>query len=198
LPPPRGWRKGGNTIENDRRATGAMRLESVGTSDVTVPGFRLKVSRRILQPLVGALLRGARRAVQPPGGAPVAEAWTLPPPPTTHPAPDATPEATLVITSRDDRGHSFQVGRQPVTLGSGQTCAIGLSAAPGVAAEHARIWWRDGRLMLHHLAPGQLTTAVGGRSVTWAVLEHGDEVWIGPHKLSVSTAPAKEVSSKSV
>ncbi len=129
---------------------------------------------------------------------PVREEWTVLPPPTTHAAAEATPEAALVITSREDHGHSFQVGRQPVTIGSGQNCAIGLPAAPGVAAEHARIWWRDGRLMLHHLAPGQQTTAIGGRRVGWAVLDHGDEVCIGPYTLKVSVTPAREVSSKSV
>jgi len=165
-------------------------------------GGVLRGAKRLAQLLVGVLLRCAKRLVQPSVGAPVPvpEGWTLPQPPTAHPAAEATPEATLVITSGylsgQDQGHSFQVGRQPVTIGSGETCAIRLSATPEVAAEHARIWWRDGRLMLHYLATGQQPIVVGGkRIIDWVALQDGDEIRIGPYTLSVSTTPAREVSS---
>jgi predicted component of type VI protein secretion system len=36
--------------------------------------------------------------------------------------------------------------------------------------------------MLHHVAPGQVTT-LAGKSVVWAAVEDGDEVSIGPYVL---------------
>jgi hypothetical protein len=44
------------------------------------------------------------------------------------------------------------------------------------------MWWRDGRLMLHHIAPGHVTT-LAGQSVVWAAVEDGDEVSVGPYVL---------------
>jgi VWFA-related protein len=102
--------------------------------------------------------------------------------PSSHAAPSSTCKAGIVIISGPDRGRSFKVGELPVTVGSGDACAIHLSAAAGVGAEHARIWWRDGRLMLHHIAP-RLRTMLAGKTIVWAALENGDEVAIGPHVL---------------
>ncbi len=98
-------------------------------------------------------------------------------------------EATILITSGLDQGRSFQVGGQPVTIGSGESCGIRLPAAPGFAAEHARLWWRDGQRMLHHLAPDQ-TTIVAGREIIWTSLQDGDEASIGPYLLRITNAPA--------
>lgn len=99
-----------------------------------------------------------------------------------HGVPDALSNATVVITSGPDEGRSFDIGEQPVTIGSGPTCTIRLSEVPGVAREHARVWWRDGRLMLHHIARGQ-ATSLSGRTVSWAILDEGDDVSIGPYVL---------------
>jgi hypothetical protein len=44
------------------------------------------------------------------------------------------------------------------------------------------MWWRDGRLMLHHIAPGHVTT-LAGESIMWAAVEDGDEVGVGPYVL---------------
>ena len=94
-----------------------------------------------------------------------------------------------MITSGVDQDLSFQVGGQPVTIGWGENCAIRLPAAPGFAAEHARLWWRDGQRMLHHLAPGQ-ETIVAGKQIIWTSLQDGDEASIGPYSMRISTAPA--------
>ena len=47
------------------------------------------------------------------------------------------------------------------------------------------MWWRDGRLMLHHLAPSQVTI-VSGRHIIWTTLEDGDEAAIGPYLLRIA------------
>lgn len=76
----------------------------------------------------------------------------------------------------------FQVGNAPVVIGWGEGCGIRFAKAPDVAAEHARVWLRDGRLMIHHIASGQ-TTAVADQPVTWASLSKDDEISIGPYSL---------------
>jgi VWFA-related protein len=74
----------------------------------------------------------------------------------------------------------FEIGRQPATIGSSAHCEVVLPAAPGLAAEHARAWLRDGRIMVHHLAAGY-QTAVAGQSVEWASLAAGDQCAVGPY-----------------
>ena len=84
-----------------------------------------------------------------------------------------------------DEDRSYQVNGEPVTIGSGPRCDIKLLAAPGVLPEHARMWWRDGRLMLHHLAPSQVTI-VSGKHILWTALNDGDEAAIGPYLLRIA------------
>lgn len=76
----------------------------------------------------------------------------------------------------------FQVGNAPVLIGWGEGCGIRFARSPDVAAEHARVWLRDGRLMIHHLASGQ-KTVVADKPVTWASLSKNDEITIGPYGL---------------
>ena len=99
--------------------------------------------------------------------------------------------ATVLITSGQFRGPSFQVGEQPLIIGSGDACDILLPDAEGVAEEHLRIWRRDGRLMLHHLAPG-VETIVAGNAVDWASLGDGEEAWFGPFLLRFSIAAPQQ------
>lgn len=94
-------------------------------------------------------------------------------------------QATVLVTSALDEDRSYQVVGEPATIGSGPRCDIRLPAAPGVFPEHARLWWRDGRLMLHHLAPGQVTI-VSGRHIIWTTLGDGDEAAIGPYLLHIA------------
>jgi VWFA-related protein len=79
---------------------------------------------------------------------------------------------------------SFEIGQQPVTIGSGPNCQVKLEPVAGLAESHARCWLREGTLMLHHLSPGH-ETLIGGNKVTWVSLARGDEVQIGPYKLRV-------------
>jgi len=100
----------------------------------------------------------------------------------TYQAPDAPSKAVAVVASGPGQCSRFELGEQPVTIGSGNDCAIRLPAAPGLAERHVRMWWRDGRLMLHHIAPGHVTT-LAGKSIMWAAVEDGDEVGVGPYVL---------------
>ena len=156
-------------------------------------------AKRLLQLLVGGVLWGPRRLrlllVRESLGE--VEALVVSPLPNVRSAGEMTPGATVVVTSGQDQGHLFELEEQPATIGSGEACAIRLPAAPGVAAEHARISWKDrqhSRLRLHHLARGQ-TTTVAGKSVSvgFIVLEDGDEVRIGPHVLGISITPARSL-----
>lgn len=108
----------------------------------------------------------------------------------TYEVPDAPSKATVVITSGPSEDLRFELGEEPVTIGSGNRCAIRLPAAPGLAEQHARMWWRDGRLMLHHIASGHVTT-LAGKSVVWAAVEDGDEVSVGPYVLRCLTPQGK-------
>lgn len=74
----------------------------------------------------------------------------------------------------------------PVTVGSGSTCTLRLPPTAGVAAEHARVWQRDGRPMLHHLAAG-VETRVNGVPSEWASLKDGDQIEIGEHVIRYRT-----------
>jgi predicted component of type VI protein secretion system len=86
------------------------------------------------------------------------------------------------------------VSEKPVTIGTSENCDIRLPAAAGIAEEHARLWWRDGRLMLHHIAPN-LVTLVGSREILWTSLEDGDEAAIGPYTLRISVG-RQEIQTK--
>ncbi len=110
------------------------------------------------------------------------------PPPTGEPvislpSPERSPtRAILTVVEGPNgwKGRSFEVGEVPLTLGSRPSCAIRLPDEPGLAGEHVRVWARDGKVMLHHLARGA-TTSVRGTPITWASVTAGDEVAVGPY-----------------
>jgi uncharacterized protein YegL len=89
----------------------------------------------------------------------------------------------LRVTSGPAAGAHFELAEAPATIGSGDGCVVRLPAADGIAAEHARLWWRDGKPMLHHIADGY-ETRVNGRTIDWASLDVGYEVEIGSVVLS--------------
>jgi hypothetical protein len=92
---------------------------------------------------------------------------------------DLPPAAgVLRITSGPASGARFDLAEAPATIGSSTECVVRLPAGEGVAAEHARLWWRDGKPMLHHIADGY-ETRVNGRTIDWASLDVGYEVEIG-------------------
>ena len=93
-------------------------------------------------------------------------------------------EAAVRVTSGLNESRLFQMSEKPVTIGTAESCEIRLPATVGIAEEHARLWWRDGRLMLHHIAPHSVTF-VGSKEVTWTSLGNGDEIAIGPYTLRI-------------
>lgn len=89
------------------------------------------------------------------------------------------PEARALLLVN---GRTYEVTDEtgPFAAGSSGECLLQLPAGPGVQALHARLWWRDGRLMVHSLAPGG-QTLVNGNPVEWVSLSDGDQLTIGPH-----------------
>jgi hypothetical protein len=100
-------------------------------------------------------------------------------------SPRFDPTGAVLTVTGPEYIRSFQLGDQPGTLGAAPSSNIPLPAAPGVAQEHARFWWRDRKLMLHHLATGQ-ETIVNGKHIVWTSIEDGDEFWIGPYLVQMS------------
>jgi hypothetical protein len=108
-------------------------------------------------------------------------------------------QATLVIIDGPDdwKGRRFDVSETPLTLGTRPDCGIRLPEAPGIAGEHLRLWARDGKVMLHHLARG-MTTSVAGNSITWASLAPGDELHVGPYVFRyISSRPSEADAPRS-
>jgi hypothetical protein len=72
-------------------------------------------------------------------------------------------------------------------VGSGPDCAIQIPEEQlradrlGATGAQARVWMRDGRLVVHHLAPSPNET--GGAPATWTTLEPGDEAQVGDYLL---------------
>jgi hypothetical protein len=80
------------------------------------------------------------------------------------------PSARALITMR------------PMTLGSAADSDVVLTGQ-GVGAHHLRLWWRDGRLMLHHLDRSR-RTLVNGQPAEWVALQPGDRIALGDYELS--------------
>jgi hypothetical protein len=80
------------------------------------------------------------------------------------------------------RGDALDLGVEPIVIGSSRReCTILLPEHPDVAPVHARIWYRDGKYTLVHAGGFRRHTSVGGEWIERCVLEHGDEVQMGPH-----------------
>jgi len=114
-----------------------------------------------------------------------------------EPAPAVTPlGAWLEIGG----GRKLPLPHKPVTIGADAACEVVLQG-DAVAPSHARIWYRDGRFLFHRLdRPREVK--VSGRPLDWAVLESGDVIEIGEHKLifrepGTADAPAPQVANAS-
>ncbi len=71
----------------------------------------------------------------------------------------------------------------PAVVGSSsRVSTILLPGTADVAPEHARIWLRSGKYVLHHTAGPARKTLVGGREADWVTLEPGDEVQFGRYR----------------
>ncbi len=100
------------------------------------------------------------------------------------------PIARLVIRAGPHAGSTFIVTDRPISLGADPHCDVILKAqGDGVAPLHARIWCREGRFMIHQIADCE-KIVVSGQSLLWGILEDGDELCIGDHRLTFElTAP---------
>lgn len=83
------------------------------------------------------------------------------------------------VTSGPRKGEAFAVGASPVSIGAGHRCRILLKDEPGaeeIASEHARVWIREGHLMVHEVRRMTDTGSIGG---TWEILKPDDTFSIG-------------------
>jgi hypothetical protein len=95
------------------------------------------------------------------------------------PLPSSPPVvASLARLTLGGRDLDISEEQGPFTAGSSEDCLLRLPQGGDIAPVHARFWWRDGRLMLHHVAPG-FETRVNGDPVEWVSLASGDHVDIG-------------------
>ncbi|HLF07817.1 MAG TPA: VWA domain-containing protein [Dehalococcoidia bacterium] len=98
--------------------------------------------------------------------------------------PDVRSEAPAawlqLITSSSDQQYSL--GEEPVTIGYSSDCAIRLPNGAAGRTERVRVWRREGHYILHNLSRNG-SVSVAGRPAVWAVLEHGDEIQLGPCRL---------------
>ena len=85
---------------------------------------------------------------------------------------DAT-ESEAWLQGPDDA--RVAVGETPVTIGYTTDCSIVLPSSGGAREGRVRVWLRDGSYMLHNLSPRLGSVSVGGRPVTWVVLDDGDD-----------------------
>lgn len=116
---------------------------------------------------------------------------TLPRPATGETASQPTAAiARLIICGGPHSGSTFIVTDRPVSLGADPQCDVILeSQGDNVAPLHARIWYREGRFMIHQIADRE-KVQVGGRPLAWGVLEDGDELRIGHHQLTFEEIPS--------
>ena len=66
----------------------------------------------------------------------------------------------------------MEVGETPITVGSDPDCDLHIPESDDVAPAHGRFWFRDGRLMFHHLAAAY-QSRIDGKLVQWASLRDG-------------------------
>ncbi len=130
----------------------------------------------------------------------------------TVPPPAAEPVVRAVGTLRVLRGVE-EVLAVPLadggvyTIGTAPHCRVALPGSAEVAAEHARITVRRGRVRFHHLTETG-RSLINGQPSTWVVLEPGDEIRIGPyvcrylaaheHEMEPAARPALQESAPAV
>jgi hypothetical protein len=109
------------------------------------------------------------------------EPWESPP--GELPTLSDEPLGRLIVAAGPRQGDTLEVGSRPRRIGSSPRCDLVLASEDGsIAAEEARVWVSEGRLMYHKLT--RLTTfASDGPVGGWSVLQNGDEILVGPHRL---------------
>lgn len=133
------------------------------------------------------VLRARRQRKLPPAVAQIASVRRVPavvPPPEPDPVlePEVVeePKGILISRSMPDLGAEYVVGSSPVSIGSGERCAVRVPDR-GMSGVEARVWVRAGQLMLHRVTS---LNALANDGVTggWTILEPGDTFQIGPHE----------------
>jgi len=104
-------------------------------------------------------------------------------PPSELPTLSDEPLGRLVVAAGPRQGETLEVGARPRRLGSSPRCDLVLENEDGsIAPEEARVWVSEERLMYHKLT--RLTTfASDGPVGGWFILQHGDEIQVGPYRL---------------
>jgi VWFA-related protein len=108
------------------------------------------------------------------------------------------PSGKLIVVSGPNAGQEFIVGTKPISIGSAGWCAIVLPDEDGhIGPEEARAWVHKDKLMFHKLTRLSMLASEG---VTggWFVLQHGDEVTIGPYKLIFQLLPQQSAEEEAV
>jgi VWFA-related protein len=99
-----------------------------------------------------------------------------------HPRPvKEEARGQLLAVGGPIQGEAFALGANPVSIGSGSRCRIRLEEVVDgaeIPSEYARVWIRDGKLMVHELRRLTAVGSVGGR---WEILTHGDMFSLGPY-----------------
>jgi hypothetical protein len=104
--------------------------------------------------------------------------------------------ARLVISDGPHADSTFILTDRPISLGADPRCDVILEAqGDDVAPLHARIWYREGRFMIHQIADCE-KILVGARPLTWGILEDGDELRISRHRLTFELTQANEVANR--
>ncbi|MCH8993804.1 MAG: VWA domain-containing protein [Chloroflexi bacterium] len=101
------------------------------------------------------------------------------------PPPPAAPKELLGhlhVTGGPGAGETYSIGGSPVSIGSGHRCLIRLSERPDdeheIASEQARVWIRDGQLMVHQV---RRLTEAGATGGGWEILTPGEAFSVGPY-----------------
>ena len=159
-------------------------------SSVIVPAWRHLSDRLSSQPspaqaatLSADLDSAVAERLSPIGTVPLPLATELAPPPTERDQ-ERAPLASLVIQDGTDAGAAFILTDRPISLGADSQCDVILETlADEIAPVHVRIWHRERRFMIHRIANNGIVL-VNGRPITWGVLEDGDELRIGQHRMT--------------
>ncbi|HXK32782.1 MAG TPA: VWA domain-containing protein [Dehalococcoidia bacterium] len=100
------------------------------------------------------------------------------------------PLGVLISCAGSDLGSEYVVGPRPVSIGSSRACGVHIDD-PRLAAEEARVWVKNGALLLHKKT--RLTViASEGVSGGWTILEPGDTFEIGEHRYEFRLLPQTE------
>lgn len=96
----------------------------------------------------------------------------------------------VVVSGGEHR--EFVIGSRPVSIGSAPWCTIVLPEDDGrIGPEEARAWLHQSRKLIFHKLTRLSVIASEGTSGGWLVLEDGDEVTLGSHRLVFTLVPVQ-------